>query len=311
MRPFVAEQVIAVALAVPVIVERLAVVGGQQDDRPIGQPTRPELLEQAPRGVIDRAHRAVVEAADLPHVGGVGRPLGAEPDRLLVLEAPPVRRIRVARVVRGRGRVREVRGREEHGQEERLGSARQATERRDRVGGEQLGVGAVGELAHLREERAPDARVEHGQERRLSLERALTEEHREVERGRVDQLEAQVDATEDVAGVVADHAGAITGAGEPRGQRVEVTGALVPGGEHRADLVVVRVAAGEERDPRREGPRQRHVRLVERDAAGGERRERGRARRVEAVGPERVGRDDEERRARAGGHAVGCPDLSG
>ena len=104
-------------------------------------------------------------------------------------------------------------------------------------------------------------------QRRLALERALPHELAEVELGDVDQAEAEVDAREDVARVVADDAGAPAGPGEARRERVEVAGALLPAREHRADAVVVGVAARQERDPRRERARERDVGAIEARAA--------------------------------------------
>ena len=248
MRPLVAEEVIAVAQAVAVVVERLSVVARDDDDRLAGDPVGLERIEHALRRVVDRRDGSVVEGSDLLLVARVGRRLGPETDGLVVLEAPPVARVGEPAVVRrGRG-VREVRRREEDHEKE--GSAR--LERPHRAHGvvrEHLRVGGVVHLAQDRERSAPHARVEHGQEGRLALEHALAHELAKVELGDVDRGKPQVDAREDVAGVVADDARGPSRAAEALGQRVEVACPLFPAREHRADPVVMGVAPRQPRHP--------------------------------------------------------------
>ena len=61
MRPLVAEEVIAVPLPVTVLVQRLAVIGGDDDDRLLGEPVRLERVEHALSRLVDRQHGAVVQ----------------------------------------------------------------------------------------------------------------------------------------------------------------------------------------------------------------------------------------------------------
>ena len=155
---------------------------------------------------------------------------------------------------------------EEDDEEERPARL-EAAHRANRVAREHRRVGRIVHLAHHGERGTTDARVEEGHERGLALEGALADELAEVELGHVDRAEAEIDAREDVARVVADDAGRVAGAREALGKRVEVAGALLPAREHRADAVVVRVAPREQRDPRGEGARERDVRAVEARAA--------------------------------------------
>ena len=119
VRAFVAKEMVAVPRAVATVVERLAVIGGHDHDGVAREPFSLEDAEDARSSVVDRAHRAVVERADLRDVRGVGRGIGAEPDRLVVLEAPAIRRVRVLCIEWSRRGIRKVRGREEDREEER------------------------------------------------------------------------------------------------------------------------------------------------------------------------------------------------
>src|SRR4051794_35947634 len=113
-------------------------------------------------------------------------------------------------------------------------------------------------------------RVEHRQEGRLALEDLLPNHLSKIERRRVDASEAEIDATENIARVVAHDAGRVAGVREPRRERVEVLRALLPGRKHRSYAVMMRMPAGEDRHPRRKRPRQRDVGPIETGPSGSE-----------------------------------------
>ena len=202
-----------------------------------------------------------------------------------------------APVIRARRGVREVRGREEDARK----NGPRALERRIAPMASRASIaGSAASFISRRtgNDRAPE-RASGGRAGAASGARARADERAvgSRTRGRRRVLEAEVDAREDVARVVADDARGVARAREALGQRVEVSRALLPAREHRADAVVMRVAAREQRDPRRERPRERHVGAVEPRPLLGERREVRRDARVEAVGAQRVGGEHEDVRA--------------
>ena len=159
-------------------------------------------VEDRLRGVVDRRHCAVVERAHLGLVARVCRRVVTEPDGLVVLVPAAVRVIGEAPVVGRRGGVGEVRGREEDDEEERA-AALELAHRADGVASEHRGVGGVVHLAHDGEGRAAEARVQERHERGLAFERTLPDELPEVELRDVHEAEAEIDAREHVARVVA------------------------------------------------------------------------------------------------------------
>ena len=295
----VAEEVVAVSLAVAAVVERLAVIGGDDDD---GVALASELAQgrQDARGRrVDAADGAVVETAQLLLVFLVDEPLvAAEADGLVVLEAASIRGMRVRALPRVRRGVGEVDRGEEDGEEERIGTRRELAEQAHGVAGEQLGIGGGVRRAQGGEGGASRRRDEKREQRRLALEGAFASEGGQIEARDLGAGEAEIDATEDVAGVVAGDRGGVAGVGEARGERVEVAGALLVAREHGADAVVLRVATGEECRPRGEGARQADVGAFEAGAASGERGEVGGDARIEAISAERVDREDEDIRTR-------------
>ena len=81
VRPLVAEEVVAVADAVAVVVERLAVVGRHDDAPCAGDAVALDSVEDRLRRVVDGGHGAVVEAAHLRLVARVGGRVAAEARR--------------------------------------------------------------------------------------------------------------------------------------------------------------------------------------------------------------------------------------
>src|ERR1700678_1955176 len=90
VRPLVSEEVIAVALTVTVVVQRLAVVREDDDDRVLRLPGALESLQDLLHPIVDAGDGAVVERAHLLDVLLVRRGVMLEPDRLVVLVATTV-----------------------------------------------------------------------------------------------------------------------------------------------------------------------------------------------------------------------------
>ncbi|HSO32437.1 MAG TPA: hypothetical protein VLT33_07975 [Labilithrix sp.] len=284
VRALVAEEQGLVAVAASAVEQPLAALGGHDDDRVAGEVLVRERAEQAPDAVIDGAHGAVVERAELRDVVRVGRrgELGPE-----VAVRAAVGAIRVlCSIRRGHGVGRRRRG-ERDGEEER--APFEDVQRARGVVGEEARIAGLGEAAHRGEEAAPGARGEQREQRGLRGEpRVARRGGRSVGLG-----EAEIEAAEDGA-LIGGGARDVAGAREVGGERVEIAREIFGGRLGAADAVVMRIAAGEESDPRREALGAGGVGARERGAARGERRERRGDARGEAIGAKALDDDEED-----------------
>jgi hypothetical protein len=88
MSALVSEEMIAVTLTMPPLVEGFAVVGREHDDRAVGQPLSFERAEDSRARRIDARDRAVVEAADCATSSASGAASAPSPTGLSYLKRP-------------------------------------------------------------------------------------------------------------------------------------------------------------------------------------------------------------------------------
>jgi hypothetical protein len=162
VRALVAEEVVAVSLAVSVLVQRLAMVARDDDDRVARTPVGAKRIQDRLRGVVHRPDRSVVERADLLLVARVGRGVATEADGLVVLEASAIALVGERSVVRRRRRIRKVSRRKEDEQKEGRVPVLQPAHRPNRVACEELRVGRLVHLAQDRKEGPSQTRMQHG-----------------------------------------------------------------------------------------------------------------------------------------------------
>ncbi len=176
----------------------------------VRRPTDPGFsspFTSAADGVVDGVHRAVVERLDLADVLRVGRGLEPSPTGLWYLKRPRYAgSVNFGAVRRGRGVRENARSRKRPSRKNGLSFSRKPSMAFVDVGLEEHRIGRAVELLITGKTNRPSCECRTGKSGRFAFECALTDQLAEVERGSVDALEAEIDAAEDVAGVVADHA---------------------------------------------------------------------------------------------------------
>ena len=244
-------------------------VGEQHDDGVVGEPVALEPLEdardRARRSPRPRRRRARGSA---PRRRGVDR--RRRQRRLLVAERAVVARVGEAPVVgRGRG-VGKVRRREEDGQEERLAAA-PIELARSRGRPAASGSECSGSASTAGKEPAPErawsrraARWGAPAARAARRSSSCRSRARRRRRSRAACARRSRPRSRSPPRCDSRPARSADGSAGP------IAGALLGGGEHVADAVMVRLAPGQQRDERRKGARHGDVRLAEAHAARGQ-----------------------------------------